>query len=241
MQYITRAQWGARPPRYRNTMTSEEGIFVHHSAGPKSQTPRQIQNYHMDSRGWSDVAYSWLVDDNGTIYEGRGWGIAGGHTRGWNFRSHAVCYIGNTELYRPSEAALRGIKTVIDEHAKRYHGFVSPHRRVSSTACPGRELVNWLNAGMPLTGVPTTPTPPPSEGWHRPKPTLRYGSRGAEVWHLQASLRIWDPAIGVDGIFGPGTERTLKNFQRFWGLSVDGVYGPRTAAALDGALTLTGR
>lgn len=65
---------------------------------------------------------------------------------------------------------------------------------------------------------------------------LKRGSRGAEVTALQRRLI----EIGVlqgkaDGIFGPATERAVKNFQASVELDVDGVVGPNTRAALDGA------
>jgi len=145
MNYVKRAQWGARNPRYRNYIGWSNGIYVHWSAGPKTQTPRQIQDFHMDSRGWSDVAYSWLVDDSGVIYEGRGWGVVGGHTAGYNSSSHAVCYIGRS---KPSQKALDSISIVIAEHNKRYpHGYVRPHNAVSATACPGPDLTKWVTSG----------------------------------------------------------------------------------------------
>ena len=38
-----------------------------------------FQNYHMDSNGWSDIGYSFLVGEDGNIYEGRGWSKVGAH------------------------------------------------------------------------------------------------------------------------------------------------------------------
>ena len=69
-------------------MSRSLGVYVHHSAGPQQQTVRTIQNFHMDSRGWSDIAYNWLVNDQGDIFEGRGWGIVGGATKNENSTSH---------------------------------------------------------------------------------------------------------------------------------------------------------
>ena len=31
-----------------------------------------FQNYHMNSLGWSDVGYNFLIGEDGYIYEGRG-------------------------------------------------------------------------------------------------------------------------------------------------------------------------
>lgn len=156
MIYTSRAQWGARPPKSVKTIASSEGIFVHYTVTPtgpdEASIVRGVQNFHMDTRNWQDISYSWLVGQSGTIYEGRGWGIAGGHTEGWNSRSHAVCWIGNEE--QPTDAALAAINDVCAEHARRYGGWVKAHRDVNSTSCPGDKLAAWVNAGRPTTQEP---------------------------------------------------------------------------------------
>jgi putative chitinase len=58
---------------------------------------------------------------------------------------------------------------------------------------------------------------------------LRRGSRGAEVKRMQEALKI-----SADGIFGPGTERSLKSWQRANGLTADGIAGPATLGKLFG-------
>jgi peptidoglycan hydrolase-like protein with peptidoglycan-binding domain len=52
-------------------------------------------------------------------------------------------------------------------------------------------------------------------------------SGGSAVRLLQRRL-----GIAADGVFGPGTRRALKRFQRAHGLTPDGVAGPATWAAL---------
>jgi peptidoglycan hydrolase-like protein with peptidoglycan-binding domain len=61
-------------------------------------------------------------------------------------------------------------------------------------------------------------------------PTLRRGSKGAEVKIVQQKLGL----LPVDGSFGPATEAGVKNFQARNGLTPDGVVGPKTWAALMG-------
>jgi len=56
---------------------------------------------------------------------------------------------------------------------------------------------------------------------------LRKGSRGDGVKIMQEAL-----GIGADGIFGPGTERALKEWQAANGLTADGIAGPATFAKL---------
>jgi putative chitinase len=59
--------------------------------------------------------------------------------------------------------------------------------------------------------------------------TLSVGDRGEEVKNMQAAL-----GIGADGIFGPGTKRSVKKFQQANGLTADGVAGPNTLTKLYG-------
>ena len=62
---------------------------------------------------------------------------------------------------------------------------------------------------------------------------LKKGSQGSSVKTLQTKLKKWGYYSGsVDGIFGSGTERAVRYFQRTNGLSVDGVVGSKTAKAL---------
>ncbi|HET9729299.1 MAG TPA: peptidoglycan-binding protein [Acidimicrobiia bacterium] len=58
--------------------------------------------------------------------------------------------------------------------------------------------------------------------------------RGDDVGELQRRLNALGFDAGrEDGIFGPGSERALRSFQRDAGLTVDGMFGPQTRAALD--------
>jgi putative chitinase len=58
---------------------------------------------------------------------------------------------------------------------------------------------------------------------------LRKGCRGEGVKLMQEAL-----GIGADGVFGPGTERALKEWQKGKGLTVDGIAGPATLGELLG-------
>lgn len=57
-------------------------MTVHHTAGSNrldqdyAATVRAIYSYHVQSNGWSDIGYQYLVDGTGVVYEGR----SAGHT-----------------------------------------------------------------------------------------------------------------------------------------------------------------
>ncbi len=64
--------------------------------------------------------------------------------------------------------------------------------------------------------------------------TVKKGSQGADVKTLQTMLnKVDDAGLTVDGIFGSGTEKAVKNFQKANGLTVDGIVGKNTWTALE--------
>ena len=67
-----------------------------------------------------------------------------------------------------------------------------------------------------------------------PDGTLRRGARGDSVKEIQQLLvdQGYLKAGGVDGIFGPGMERAVKQFQGDQGLEPDGVAWPQTIKRL---------
>jgi peptidoglycan hydrolase-like protein with peptidoglycan-binding domain len=62
---------------------------------------------------------------------------------------------------------------------------------------------------------------------HRRSPGARRARRGGGVRALQAAI-----GVSADGVFGRGTERALKRWQRRHGLTPDGVVGPQTREEL---------
>lgn len=68
------------------------------------------------------------------------------------------------------------------------------------------------------------------------RPTLRRGSRGAQVTDLQRELKanfpLYAKNLVVDGDYGPKTEEAVREFQRRSGLTPDGIVGPKTWARL---------
>ncbi|WP_243398309.1 peptidoglycan recognition protein family protein [Deinococcus koreensis] len=72
-----------------------------------------------------------------------------------------------------------------------------------------------------------------SATWERLIRTVRQGDSGAAVQAAQGQLAARGYAVGVDGVFGPGTEAAVRSFQTSRALSADGVVGPNTWLALE--------
>jgi len=75
---------------------------------------RSIYAYHVQSNGWSDIGYNYLVDRFGRIWEGRYGGITkaviGAHTGGFNTDSFGTSLLGNYTTEVPSAAMLTSLE-----------------------------------------------------------------------------------------------------------------------------------
>lgn len=106
---ITRAQWGADEsmrragPTYSGTI---KAAFVHHTVTSNDYSPEEAAQQVRNLYGWftkglrySDMAYNFIVDRFGRLYEGRAGGmdqaVVGGHTAGFNNETFAVSALGN--------------------------------------------------------------------------------------------------------------------------------------------------
>lgn len=63
--------------------------------------------------------------------------------------------------------------------------------------------------------------------------SYRRGSSGSVVTQIQKKLSQWGYYSGdIDGIYGSGTERAVKSFQKKNGLTADGIAGSATLSAM---------
>eukprot|EP00095_Tigriopus_kingsejongensis_P005663 maker-scaffold209_size256900-snap-gene-1.26 protein:Tk05663 transcript:maker-scaffold209_size256900-snap-gene-1.26-mRNA-1 annotation:"peptidoglycan recognition protein" len=146
---VSRAEWGARAPG--STTYLGDGVpymFIHHSAGASCsskseciQEVKGIQNYHMDSNGWSDIGYSFLIGGDGNVYEGRGWNKVGAHTYGFNSVGYGIDFIGTFTSTNPTQAAQDAYLQLAECGVALGHVAGSfelkGHRQTGSTECPG--------------------------------------------------------------------------------------------------------
>jgi hypothetical protein len=123
---IARRAWaqGHAPPSHLAGYGTVRLAFVHHtvnanvySAGDVPALLRAIFDYHTQVRGFFDIAYNFLIDAYGRIWEGRAGGIdmavIGAHAGGYNTESTGVAVIGDFDSVVPSPQALTGLKSLL--------------------------------------------------------------------------------------------------------------------------------
>jgi N-acetylmuramoyl-L-alanine amidase len=118
---VPRKEWGAVAPRSRTRIpTPVPRLWLHHTgstADSGARTVLAIQRFHMGTRGWADIAYSWLYSQaERTFFEGRGAGVAGAHTRGDNDRSHGLAVLGNFDVQTLPAACVDDLRAFLAWH-----------------------------------------------------------------------------------------------------------------------------
>ena len=163
---------------------SDVGIrhaIVHHTVNVNSYSESDvpdllygIQRYHMDTRGWDDIGYNFVIDRFGRIWQAREGDvfepITAGHTTGLNTESVGVAVLGTFTAAAPPDAVteslglllgwklgLHGVdplgRTLVRSAGGDYaeHGEmvdllnISGHRDHQQTGCPGNELYGRID------------------------------------------------------------------------------------------------
>lgn len=161
-----RASWGAAAPGPISYMSALNRAIIHHTADPNHMNTnglaaskanvKAVQSFHMNTNGWSDIGYHFLVDKFGYIFEGRH-GSIGSWPKGahdgknlYSFGFNMMGYFHTPYNQQPTSAMLDGILDVIawkmpsawspygsGSYNSRTVGYLDGHRKVKSTACPG--------------------------------------------------------------------------------------------------------
>jgi hypothetical protein len=174
-QIVTRAEWGAAPPKAPlSPMTQPDGWVVHYVGALCPQDPtlqvsealcRQLQAdaFANTKEGYIDIPYSFQIDLNGRIFEGRGFDNKSAANGSTNYNAHAwaVCVLmgpaageagavkGNVLTTKAKDA----LTWLTQEGARRRAAvsYVKGHRDVYATHCPGDQTyayVPTLNAHL---------------------------------------------------------------------------------------------
>ncbi|MEL6391392.1 MAG: N-acetylmuramoyl-L-alanine amidase [Bacteroidota bacterium] len=158
---LIRSDWcpaGTCPEDNTPVATTVTHLPVHHSAGTNTSSDwaavvRAIWNFHVNTNGWDDIGYNYLIDPEGVIYVGRGEDVRGAHFCGNNTGTMGTCLLGTFTNQAPTEAALASLSQLlawkltdndIDPQLSSFHAasnavlpHIVPHRDGCATSCPG--------------------------------------------------------------------------------------------------------
>lgn len=247
---ISRAAWGAKPwngdPAHvaldRRTEWFVHYDGAHHIAATGNAVPQAIDRQHQ-AQGWAGIGYSFVVDQAGNAYEGRGWQRQGAHCPGHNISGLSVqIAVGGDQ--EPSEAALATARALYDEACEKTGRKLAMrgHRDGIATQCPGDILYAWVQAGMPAKGyeAPAGGTAPADDkpSIARYRVTIRgleygYGAHGSHVTEVGKALVR--SGFGRHYKSGPGPDWTDADTECFSDFQVSlGFTGTAPGGDADG-------
>lgn len=138
-------------------------MTVHHTAAvldSNKNAParvRQHQRFHIDDRGWSDLAYHFIVDANGHVYEGRPVTAVGDTGTNYDPTGHfLVCAEGD---FSQQGITAKQVAAVVDLLAWGSVQFgvdaatIRGHRDWASTSCPGENFYPLISEGTLVQAV----------------------------------------------------------------------------------------
>jgi hypothetical protein len=137
-------------------------LTVHHTA-TRLDTNRHApararghQRYHQDA-GWPDLAYHFLVDANGNVYEGRPVSARGDTFTSYDPTGHfLVCCEGNFDEQDLPDAQFEALAVMLAWASGEFGAgtdTIAGHRDFAATSCPGDRLAVQIADGTLRTRV----------------------------------------------------------------------------------------
>jgi len=255
---ITRARWGA-DERLRKALTlnaSVKAITIHHTAGTNGYTQagaaaqvRGIYAYDTLTLGWDDIAYNFLVDKWGRIFEGRAGSITravrGAHAMGFNTNTMGVSAIGNYETTAAPAVMVDAMARVAGWKLSQYAG--NPLGKVVLTSQGGVGAKFGAGVRATLDAVHghriTSSTACPGKFLYAQMGTIR-AKAGTYARTSSTTTPVLVPAARLFASYGRLTLRTgssgppVRDLQRELNRRklpagvADGIFGPNTRAAV---------
>ena len=246
LSIIGTATWSARQPAKPINVINNKplGIVVHHTASQNTsdysrdqayRLARNIQNHHMNTKGWDDTGQNFTVSRGGYVLEGRHRSLealnsgtkhcVGAHAAPYNEQYLGIECEGTYMTTAPTSALYNQLVALCALMCQQYGlspSSIIGHRDLNATSCPGDHFYAMLpqlrsDVQAALTGGPATT-------W----PLLRQGHQNRRVTAAEYLLRHRSYSVVVDGYFDSQTTSAVRQFQTANGLTSDGIIGAAT-------------
>jgi hypothetical protein len=180
---ITRSSWcgGSAPcwqvnSAYTPTYINAGHVVIHHGASPNTYSDgqavvRSYYNYHVNTLGWADIGYNYLIDKYGNFYQGRHnpnlptSDVRGAHAGAANGGSIGVNFLGNLDVSIATTAQLNKLYDLLawwydykainplgssnmqtQAYGVQYMENLTCHRDIGSTSCPGNDMYSRMSS-----------------------------------------------------------------------------------------------
>lgn len=133
------------PPERLQAMTQigkVQYLVIHHTAS-SDLSAEAIDEMHVHSRGYSGIAYHYVIRKSGAIEKGRPDNVSGAHAKGFNHISLGIALTGDFTKHYPTKEQMQSLFDLVLYLKQKYPGVrVVRHSDLIATACPGN-LFPW--------------------------------------------------------------------------------------------------
>jgi hypothetical protein len=157
IELIPRNAWGAKPVRGTLVPHALRRLTVHHSAQRAPDVAgapariRGFQAFHQ-SKSFPDIAYHYIIDRAGNVYEGRDETTVGSTFTKYDPTGHFLALLdGNFEVQQPTAAQMEALARLLAWASVRHAiptSTISGHRDHAATACPGTSVYAAVQSGL---------------------------------------------------------------------------------------------
>ena len=232
--------WGSRAPTVPIVLTSgsTQKIVVHHTNFPNTTDysreraialAHEIQDLHMDTRGFDDTGQQFTVSRGGYILEGRHRSletlrggteqVVGAHAVSENRRSIGIESEGVYLTEQPTQSLFDAVADLCVTICEQYGlgpNQIFGHWDFAATLCPGEAFYPLFPVlrRQVAAGLGTSAADLPERTW----PNIMSTSAGTVVATMQFLLRSRGYPVTPDGGFGPISIAAVQSFQTAQGL-----------------------
>jgi hypothetical protein len=155
--FKSRSEWSAARIDTSNIdpMQPIYRLTVHHSGDAEDATGdpekhlRDFERAHQ-AKGWACIGYHFVIARSGEVFEARPLKYQGAHSTGDNnIGNIGVCLLGNFDNRSIPNPQRQALQSVVDRLRKQYgikRSNVFGHRDFKTTDCPGRYVMDWIEA-----------------------------------------------------------------------------------------------
>lgn len=129
-------------------------LAIHHTAGPDTQTPSEIANFHINNNGWGGIGYHFLIAKDGTVFYVGDISTARANVANLNEQVLGICLVGNfTQGNVPTNEQIDSTHKLCDFFITNYPALsnvtswdkVRGHKELpgQATVCPGDDWPTW--------------------------------------------------------------------------------------------------
>ena len=159
LSVMPRSSWtrsGIAKPNECYSINGVNRLTVHHDGMPpvalrgQADAARRIESIrssHVNSRGFADIGYHYIIDPTGRVWEGRPSWKQGAHVKDQNEHNIGILVLGNFDVQRPTPQALASLDQFLAMQMQKYSvrlNNVYTHKEIGQSQCPGTNLQRYM-------------------------------------------------------------------------------------------------